>query len=82
VIAMEAMTQVAATLESTAQLPPELRRLRFDHSAGHSPRDRPVTMRVAAVRPKPGVVTVAVRCSTTSFQTDHFSAECVFSTTR
>jgi len=79
VIAMEAMTQVAMTLESAAQIP-ELRRLRFDHPLV-IPRDRAVTMRVAAVRRKPGVVTVTVRCSSTSFQTDHFSAECVFDST-
>src|SRR5258708_30533455 len=73
---MEAMTQVAATLESTTQLP-ELRGVRFDHLLV-LPRDRAVALRVARVRKMPGLVTIAVRCSGASFQIDHFSAECVF----
>lgn len=76
VIVMEAMTQVAMTLEESSALP-ELRGLRFDLPIV-VPRGRPVTMRVAALRQQPGVITVAVRCSSTSFQTDHFSGECVF----
>ena len=80
VIAMEAMTQAAMALEGSADLP-ELHQLRFDHPLV-VPRDRPVTMRVAALRQGPGVVTVAVRCSTTSFQVDHFSGECVFASAR
>lgn len=79
VCGMEAMAQVAMTLEETCDLP-ELHDLRFEHPIVIPPRS-PVRIRITALRRRPGVVSVVVRCSTTSFQVDHFSAECLFEPT-
>jgi enediyne polyketide synthase len=56
---------------------PCFRNLRFEHPIV-VPRDGRVTVRVAALRRRPGRVAVVVRCSTTDFQIDHFSGECIF----
>jgi enediyne polyketide synthase len=73
---MEAMAQLAQVLEQS-ELLPAFRDLRFEHPVV-IPRDRPLTLRLAALRRKPGVVSVVVRCSSTGFKIDHFSGECIF----
>jgi enediyne polyketide synthase len=77
VMGMEAMAQGAQVLEQS-ELLPALHDLRFDHPIV-IPRDRPVTIRLAALRRKPGLVSVAIQCSSTGFKVNHFSGECVFS---
>lgn len=76
VMGMEAMAQVAMALEQS-QLPPAFRDLRFEHPIV-VPRNKPVTIRIAALRRQPGIVSVAVRCSSTGFKVDHFIGECIF----
>lgn len=76
VMGMEAMAQVAQVLEHS-ELLPTLRDLHFDHPIV-IPRDRPLTLRLAALRRKPGFVSVAIRCSSSSFKIDHFSGNCIF----
>jgi enediyne polyketide synthase len=76
VMGMEAMAQVAKTLEQS-ELLPEFRNLRFDHPIV-IPRDKPVTIRVAALRRQPGVISLAIRCSSTGFKVEHFTGECIF----
>jgi enediyne polyketide synthase len=51
--------------------------LRFEHPIV-IPRNESVTIRVAALRRRPGIVSAVVRCSSTGFQVDHFSGECIF----
>jgi enediyne polyketide synthase len=76
VMGMEAMAQLAQVLEQS-ELLPAFRDLRFEHPVV-IPRDRPLTLRLAALRRKPGVVSMVVRCSSTGFKIDHFSGECIF----
>jgi enediyne polyketide synthase len=76
VMGMEAMAQVAKALEQS-ELLPDLKNLRFEYPIV-IPRSKPVTIRIAALRRKPGVIAVAVRCSSTGFKIDHFTGECVF----
>ncbi|HLK54835.1 MAG TPA: polyketide synthase dehydratase domain-containing protein, partial [Candidatus Angelobacter sp.] len=76
VMGMEAMAQVAKALEQS-ELLPDFKNLRFDHPIV-IPRDKPVTIRVAALRREPGIIAVAVRCSSTGFKVDHFTGECTF----
>jgi enediyne polyketide synthase len=76
VMGMEAMAQVAQTLEQS-ELLPAFHDLRFEHPIV-IPRDGPLTLRVAALRRKPGFVSVVIRCSSTGFKVDHFSGECIF----
>ncbi|HKE30433.1 MAG TPA: KR domain-containing protein, partial [Candidatus Angelobacter sp.] len=76
VCGMEAMAQVAMALEETDQVP-QFEHLRFDHPIV-IPGSKSVRIRTAALRRRPGVVSVVIRCATTSFQVDHFSGECVF----
>ena len=76
VMGMEAMAQLAQVLEQSDTLP-TFRDLRFEHPVV-IPRDRPLTLRLAALRRRPGVVSVVVRCSSTGFTVDHFSGECIF----
>jgi enediyne polyketide synthase len=76
VMGMEAMAQAAQALEQTPLLPC-FRSLRFEHPIV-IPRDKPVTIRVATLRRQPGTVSAVVRCSSTGFQVDHFSGECIF----
>jgi len=76
VCGMEAMAQVAMALEGTDQVP-QFENLRFDHPIV-IPRNKSVKIRVGALRRRPGVISIVIRCSTTSFQVDHFSGECVF----
>jgi len=76
VVGMEAMGQAAMALEATDQLP-EFRQLRFEHPIV-VPAGNAVTIRLAALRRRPAHVSVAIRCSSSSFQVDHFSGECIF----
>ena len=76
VMGMEAMAQVAKALEQSEFLP-GFKNLRFDHPIV-IPRDKSVTIRVAALRRQPGIISIAVRCSSTGFKVDHFTGECVF----
>ena len=76
VMGMEAMAQVAKALEQS-ELLPDFKNLRFDHPIV-IPRNKSVTVRVAALRREPGIVSVAVRCSSTGFKVDHFTGECIF----
>lgn len=73
---IEAMAQAAMALEGTDQLP-EFRQLRFEHPIV-IPAGKSVTLRIAALRRCPGQVSIAIRCSSTSFQVDHFKGECAF----
>jgi enediyne polyketide synthase len=76
VMGMEAMAQTAKALEQTDCVP-SLRNLRFTRPI-IIPRHQPVTIRIAALRRRPGVVSAVIHCSNTGFQVDHFSGECVF----
>lgn len=78
VCGIEAMAQVAVALEQTSELP-EFQNLRFEHPIV-VPAGKPVRIRVAALKQSPEKISVVIRCSTTSFQVDHFSGECVFHT--
>jgi enediyne polyketide synthase len=76
VMGMEAMAQAAKALEQTDRVP-SFRNLRFARPI-IVPHHQPVTIRIAALRRQPGVVSAVIRCSSTGFQMDHFSGECVF----
>jgi enediyne polyketide synthase len=76
VMGMEAMAQTAKALEQTDRVP-SFRNLRFARPI-IVPHHQPVTIRIAALRRQPGVVSAVIRCSSTGFQVDHFSGECVF----
>jgi enediyne polyketide synthase len=76
VMGMEAMAQIAKALEQTDG-PPSFRNLRFARPI-IIPHHESVTIRIAALRRRPGVVSAVIRCSNTGFQVDHFSGECVF----
>ncbi|HET9283845.1 MAG TPA: SDR family NAD(P)-dependent oxidoreductase [Candidatus Angelobacter sp.] len=76
---IEAMAQAAMALEATDQLP-EFRQLRFEHPI-IIPADKPVTIRIAALRRNPGHVSLSIRCSNSSFQVNHFTGECIFAAT-
>jgi len=76
VMGMEAMAQTAKALEQ-ADCPPSFHNLRFARPI-IVPRHQSVTIRIAALRRRPGVVATVIRCSNTGFQVDHFSGECVF----
>jgi enediyne polyketide synthase len=76
VMGMEAMAQAAKALEQTDSVP-SFRNLRFARPI-IVPRHQSVTIRIAALRRRPGVVSAVIRCSNTGFQVDHFSGECVF----
>ncbi|HZD94683.1 MAG TPA: polyketide synthase dehydratase domain-containing protein, partial [Candidatus Sulfotelmatobacter sp.] len=76
VMGMEAMAQAAMALEQSQRLP-MLKDLRFEHPIV-IPKNKPVMIRIAALRREPGVISAVVRCSSTGFQIDHFSATCIF----
>jgi enediyne polyketide synthase len=76
VMGMEAMAQVSKALEQS-ELLPSFKNLRFEHPIV-IPRNKPVTIRVAALRRQPGIISVAIRCSATGFKVDHFTGECIF----
>ena len=76
VMGMEAMAQAAKALEQTDRVP-SFRNLRFARPI-IVPQHQSATIRIAALRRRPGVVSVVIRCSNTGFQVDHFSGECVF----
>ncbi|HET9363615.1 MAG TPA: SDR family oxidoreductase, partial [Candidatus Angelobacter sp.] len=80
VMGMEAMAQAARVLEQS-ELLPAFRNLRFAHPIV-IPRDQPLTLRIAALRRKPGTVSVVIRCSSTGFKINHFSGECIFEENR
>jgi enediyne polyketide synthase len=75
VLGMEAMSQVASTLEETDHVP-EFHNLRFNRPIV-VPQGKSIVLRVAAMRRQPGVIAVVVRSSTTSFHVDHFTGECI-----
>jgi enediyne polyketide synthase len=84
VMGMEAMAQVAMVLEAEKNkagtelhLVPDFQNLRFEHPIA-VPRGQTITLRVAALRRAPGMVSVVIRSSITQFQVDHFSGDCVF----
>ncbi|HZU31688.1 MAG TPA: SDR family NAD(P)-dependent oxidoreductase [Candidatus Angelobacter sp.] len=76
VVGMEAMAQVAQALARSNALP-GFKSLRFEHPIV-VPRNKPVTIRTAALQTEPGKVSVVIRCSSTGFKIDHFSCECIF----
>jgi enediyne polyketide synthase len=76
VCGIEAMAQAAMALQQTDQAP-QLRNLRFEQPIV-VPRNQTVKIRIAALQRGPETVSVVVRCSSTAYQTDHFSAECSF----
>ncbi len=76
VCGMEAITQVAMALQQTEQIP-QLHHVRFEQPIV-VPRNKSVTIRIAALRRNPHTVSVVVRCASTGFHVDHFSAECSF----
>jgi len=76
VMGMEAMAQAGKALEQTNRAP-SFRNLRFARPI-IVPRHQSVTIRVATLRRRPGVVSAVIRCSNTGFQVEHFSGECVF----
>ncbi len=76
VCGMEAMAQAAMALEKCVRVP-QFKHLRFEHPIV-IPSGKPVSIRVAALRRRPGRVSVRIRCSSTAFHVDHFSGECVF----
>ena len=76
VVGMEAMAEIAMALEQSARLP-QFRNLRLEHPIV-IPRNGSVRLRIAALRRRPGLVSVVIRCSTTRYQLDHFSVECSF----
>ena len=76
VMGMEAMAQTAKALEQTDCVP-SFRNLHFARPI-IIPRHQSVTIRIAALRRRPGVVSAVIRCSNTGFQVDHFSGECGF----
>jgi enediyne polyketide synthase len=73
-VGMEIMAQAAAALLEL-DAPPVMSGVEFLRAIA-VPQDATVTVRVAALRTGPGSVTAVVRCSTTSFQVDHFRAVC------
>ncbi len=77
VCGMEAMAQVAMALHPEAGCLPQFHHLRFEHPIVIPPR-KPLRIRIAALQRRPDAVSVAIRCSSTAFQVDHFSGECVF----
>ncbi len=76
VMGMEAMAQAAKALEQS-ELLPGFKSLRFDHPIV-IPRNKPVTIRIAALRREPGIISVAIRCSSTGFKVDHFTGRLCF----
>ncbi|MFF5211172.1 SDR family NAD(P)-dependent oxidoreductase [Streptosporangium sp. NPDC000396] len=76
-VGMEIMAQAAAGLLGTATVP-VLSNIEFLRAIVVA-EDTPVTIRVAALRTGPGLVTTAVRTSATKFQIDHYRAVCDFS---
>jgi enediyne polyketide synthase len=79
VMGMEAMAQAAMALEQSESLP-VLRDLCFEHPIV-IPKNKPVTLRIAALRREPGNIAVAIRCSSTGFQVDHFTGTYIFNET-
>jgi len=79
VLGLEAMLQAAIALDGhgSAATKPRFESVRFDRPIV-VPEDRIVVVRLAALRRAPGIVDVALRSSSTSFQVDHFRATCRF----
>jgi enediyne polyketide synthase len=76
VMGMEAMAQAAMALEQCNSMP-MLRDLRFEHPIV-IPTNKSITLRIAALRRAPGSIALAIRCSSTGFQVDHFTGTCIF----
>jgi enediyne polyketide synthase len=79
VMGLEAMVQVAMAVRASVELP-ALGNVRFDRPISVPPGER-VTLRIAALVREDGGVDVAIRCSQTSFQLDHFRCTCIFGRT-
>jgi enediyne polyketide synthase len=78
VLGLEAMAQAARSLVTGASLL-AFEDVRFDRPVS-VPDSSVTTIRLAALAREPGRVEVALRCSTTGFQVDHFRAFCRFGT--
>lgn len=77
VIGLEAMAQVAAALDGGTAKPSIFENV-FFHQPVVVPESSPLTIRVAAIARRDGVVEVALRSEETAFQADHFKATCRF----
>jgi enediyne polyketide synthase len=76
VLGLEAMAQAARTLDGKTG-PVTFEDVRFDRPVS-VPDGTTTTIRLAALTHEPGRVEVALRCSSTGFQVDHFRAICRF----
>ena len=76
VMGMEAMAQAAMALTGSCQ-PPTFEDVQF-HRPVVVPRNKRLTIRLAALVREPGVVEVALRSEETGFQIDHFRTICRF----
>jgi enediyne polyketide synthase len=76
VMGMEAMAQVASALHGSSVLP-QFRNVWLKRPIIVTERE-PLRIRIAALQRAPGHVSIAIRSAETSFQVDHFLAECVF----
>jgi enediyne polyketide synthase len=76
VMGLEAMAHVARAV-SGSPLTPRFLNVRFDRPIVVS-RNKPLRIRIAALQTAPGRVSVTIRSAETSFQADHFGAECIF----
>jgi enediyne polyketide synthase len=79
VLGLEAMAQAARTLDGNAG-PVAFEDVRFDRPVS-VPEGTTTTIRLATLALDPGRVELALRCSTTGFQVDHFRAICRFGPT-
>ncbi|HKY42287.1 MAG TPA: SDR family NAD(P)-dependent oxidoreductase [Pyrinomonadaceae bacterium] len=76
VMGLEAMAQVSMALMETDQLP-VFEGVQFNHPIVVS-EDSSTRIRIAALKRSPGEIDVVVRCETTGFNVEHFSATCTF----
>ena len=76
VMGMEAMAQTAMALTESGQ-PPAFENVQL-HRPVVVPRNKQLTIRLAALVREPGVVEVSLRSEETGFQIDHFRAMCRF----
>jgi enediyne polyketide synthase len=76
VMGLEAMAQVSMALMETDQLP-VFENVRFNRPIVVA-EDSSTRIRIAALKRSPGEIDVVVRCETTGFNLEHFSATCTF----
>jgi enediyne polyketide synthase len=74
VLGLEAMAQATMALMGTTE-PPAFKDVKFTLPVA-VPKDRSVTIRVAALVREPGCVEVVLRSEETAFSVDHFRATC------